>query len=925
MKVTRNFEEIYKTEVDPWGIGRADSGRYDLYYKLVTAHARTNGTILDIGCGTGAFLSRLEDNFHDLFGVELSREAISKGQQQHPRIKFIQGSADQLGQTEAGKRLYDAIIYSDVIYYLDERGKRASLRWIAEHLDKDGLAFIAGWSPGGKYLEFDEFKRLVQQYFVVETELFLESQHAVFVARRKRQVIAITIDYETWHPIPVGKTIDWERNVFQPTDQLLRVCDQEQVKLTLMAELGEYFWLQQNDPTLAGRMEQQWADAVSRGHDVQMHLHPNWLPELGARKVGNEWSWDWSLARISDYPGDVVELIRRCKTALENVLRRVDPAYRVTCFRAGAYATQPFKQLHDALVANGIFCDTSVYAGGVSSERGYDYSLAYSRNQPYFANPYDPQLKAPPSEQSLIELPVFTFEWDQRWFLDGDEGKRFATRLISFVNKNQSAIGSESYRRRKWAKWAIGAAYGRLKPLQRGLNPLLPRTVAHFMTSYEPETLAGHEYFVLIGHSKADLHFAAIAENLRRLKADGRFEFLTLSEMARTARDELQARARRSAVEEADYQVEREYQAVLGDERNEVQSHHLQEMIPLDREQVLDLGCGAGYWSARIAELYPWMRVIGVDRGADFIAQAGSRYASPRVSFLAGDFAALPFSDGSFECVYADNVLEHSYDLDQTLFEVHRVLKQGGVLVAAIPSDARNPERVCDNHTWKTAPHEVSLRLTRAGFQDVQIGEIDIRRRFGLAPYPPSNDQVMYLRAWKRPEAASGVDRLLEIMDWVYHHLNPEQNQSSNRPEEIIASGYAWCAGYTRVFQYLLERENFQTRRVTFYMKPHPRGRGPQQVDTHSMIEVEIEGRWQLADPTCNVYFNGHAFAELIADPELAVPVLAQREPDMRFRERGYELYCTKWAFERCFKFDYENRSAAGRARQAFSNIKSRL
>jgi hypothetical protein len=249
-------------------------------------------------------------------------------------------------------------------------------------LDKDGLAFIAAWSPGGKYLEFDEFKRLVQKYFVVEKDLFLETQHAVFIARRKRQVIAITIDYETWHPIPRGKTIDWERNVFQPTDQLLRACDQEQVKLTLMAELGEYFWLQQNDPTLAGRMEQQWAEAVSRGHDVQMHLHPNWLPELGARKVGNEWSWDWSLAHISNYPGDVVELIRRCKTALENVLRRVDPTYRVTCFRAGAYATQPFKPLHDALVVNGIFCDTSVYAGGVSSERGYDYSLAYSRHQP---------------------------------------------------------------------------------------------------------------------------------------------------------------------------------------------------------------------------------------------------------------------------------------------------------------------------------------------------------------------------------------------------------------------------------------------------------------------------------------------------------------------------------------------------------------
>jgi hypothetical protein len=82
-------------------------------------------------------------------------------------------------------------------------------------------------------------------------------------------------------------------------------------------------------------------------------------------------------------------------------------------------------------------------------------------------------------------------------------------RLINFANKNESGIGSESYRRRKWAKWAMGAAYGRLKPLHRGLNPFLPKTLADFMSSYEPETLVGNEYFVMIGHSKADLHFKA--------------------------------------------------------------------------------------------------------------------------------------------------------------------------------------------------------------------------------------------------------------------------------------------------------------------------------------------------------------------------------------------------------------------------------
>ena len=147
------------------------------------------------------------------------------------------------------------------------------------------------------------------------------------------KLIAVTIDYETWHPVPAGKTIDWDRDVFQPCEELLDLFDQEQAHLTLMAEMGEYFWLYERRPEIAQRMEDQWVNAVQRGHDVQLHLHPCWLPELGADFQDGQWTWDWSKSKASDYPADLTSLISRCKESLIFLLRPVNPKYEVTSYR----------------------------------------------------------------------------------------------------------------------------------------------------------------------------------------------------------------------------------------------------------------------------------------------------------------------------------------------------------------------------------------------------------------------------------------------------------------------------------------------------------------------------------------------------------------------------------------------------------------
>ena len=900
MQVRRDFNQIYRDEDDPWAIGAADSDRYALYRSLIRERVPSGESVLDIGCGFGAFLAHFRDSFRRLDGVEFSALAIEKGRQRFPFIRFAQGSAADLGRIGDIAGRYDLIVFSDVICYLDEDGRNASLRWIAEHLEDGGVAFIAAWCPGGNYLEPDELERLVRRYLRLEMERILKSGHALFLAERRRRLVAVTLDYETWQPIPPGETIDWEADLFEPADAFLGTGDREGATLTLMAEAGEYLWLRANDPAVATRMEHQWQDAVRRGHDVQLHLHPAWLPELGARREGNTWTWDLAKSKAADYPGDLAARLAECKSALESVLRPVDPSYSVTAFRAGGYQTQPFARLHDALVACGIGCDSSVHAGGFSPARGYDYRLAFSRRQPYFAGRQDPQLLAPPDEEGIIELPLFAWGPGQRWSLDGPEGARFAGRLLRCLEEEAAAWPpTEAYRRIKRIRAWLAARYARLRPLRPLVNRLLPKPLAHVLADYPAAVMAAHDYFVMIGHTKGEHDFAAIAAGLRRLRQEGRVEFVSLSEMARIARAELKSAPHREAEESAAWQVRREYTAIMGSERNEAQSRRLQEMIPLDRDRVLDLGCGAGYWSAEITRLYPWMQAEGIDYGAEFLSKAVRHYRSDRARFLRGDIARLPFLAGRFDGVYADNTLEHAFSVTATLSEIHRVLRQGGVLVAAVPSDARNPDRICDNHTWKTVPHDVTARLQAAGFRDVVLEEIDTFRQLGMPPYPPSDDRMIYVRAWKRSAHASRLDRAKEAMQWVYRRLHPETSSEGSDPVSILAGGHAYCWGYAVALGEILRREGFDVRWLSMLASDHPRGRGPRRIDSHEVIVAMCDGAEVILDPMSNTCIP-HPFAEVLRRPELALP---RPDPDERYTARGYSLYSTEFWYRRVFKY----------------------
>ena len=97
--------------------------------------------------------------------------------------------------------------------------------------------------------------------------------------------------------------------------------------------------------------------------------------------------------------------------------------------------------------------------------------------------------------------------------------------------------------------------------------------------------------------------------------------------------------------------------------------------------QVLDAGCGPGFFSAVLSKA--GHDVTGID-GSERMLEHARRNAEefggdPKL--IEGDFGQLPFADSTFDLVVSRNVTHIIRDHTAVYGEWHRVLKPGGVLL----------------------------------------------------------------------------------------------------------------------------------------------------------------------------------------------------------------------------------------------------
>jgi SAM-dependent methyltransferase len=103
----------------------------------------------------------------------------------------------------------------------------------------------------------------------------------------------------------------------------------------------------------------------------------------------------------------------------------------------------------------------------------------------------------------------------------------------------------------------------------------------------------------------------------------------------------------------------------------------LELLDPKPGERILDLGCGTGHLTGKIAEA--GAEVVGVDRSPDMIAQAREKY--PALRFEVMDACELAL-DESFDAVFSNATLHWIHTPERVIAGIARLLKPGGRFVA---------------------------------------------------------------------------------------------------------------------------------------------------------------------------------------------------------------------------------------------------
>lgn len=230
--------------------------------------------------------------------------------------------------------------------------------------------------------------------------------------------LALTLDYELFG----DGSGDIFHDLIEPTNKILTLCDNHNAKLTLFFEVVEYWQLKSEwnngntmgysvDPIIA--IEQQIIQAFQNGHDVQLHVHPQWLDSHfnDGWQVSDKWRMaDIPLSTDSALILNLEQVLHKGKTTLESLLQPFSADYQCNIFRAGGFNILPSESVIELLNKLNFKMDSSVYPGGYeqNSETCIDFR-ELNNSIPFWHIENNNVLHQYPLKSSqIIEMPIFS-------------------------------------------------------------------------------------------------------------------------------------------------------------------------------------------------------------------------------------------------------------------------------------------------------------------------------------------------------------------------------------------------------------------------------------------------------------------------------------------------------------------------------------
>lgn len=370
--------------------------------------------------------------------------------------------------------------------------------------------------------------------------------------------LALTHDWE----LRGNGSGDIEAIQFAPMRELLRIYKDAGVRTTFCPDLMQQLTFRQlghQHPELnsfADKWDEHVCEAFRQGHDIQLHLHPQWR---GATYEQGEWKLtsDWSILNYD--AASAREMLAAGKDYLEALLQTIDPSYKCVAFRAGALALAPSPHLLTILTTLGLNLDVSIAAGIYLDTR--NLKLDYRDCEESFL-PFYPQLtdarKISPTREEIVCVPLHTFYSSRRqilahqWDMARQKiGHKFAP------SKDKPARITEEYAKTEWGRKGRSSALAKvydkgIAPYFKGRHlvadtahlgyPLLREMLASIR---EKSAASGQESLpiVVTNHPKDIEDYRPIARFIGELAEMEDVKFITLTELsARLQREEFQIR-----------------------------------------------------------------------------------------------------------------------------------------------------------------------------------------------------------------------------------------------------------------------------------------------------------------------------------------------------------------------------------------------
>lgn len=212
--------------------------------------------------------------------------------------------------------------------------------------------------------------------------------------------LLISLDYELFFGAETG-TI--ENCLIRPIDGLIEVLDQYGGKLSLFVDSG-FLWrmAEQADrfPELKANRDlivSQLKALIADGHDVQLHIHPHWEDTV---YNGSGWEFDTTRYRLHNFEADdIADIVLRYTQQLRGISD--NPVF---AYRAGGWCMQPFEALAPALHDAGIWLDSTVFDGGISSNSNREFNFIDAPKKAHWRFENDPVTSQ--DNGRFLELPI---------------------------------------------------------------------------------------------------------------------------------------------------------------------------------------------------------------------------------------------------------------------------------------------------------------------------------------------------------------------------------------------------------------------------------------------------------------------------------------------------------------------------------------